>query len=190
MTRAAVLLAPGFEEGEALTIADILRRGGVEADLLGTVPGVVVGGHEISVEPDAAMPDDLTDYDMVVLPGGLPGATNLRDDPRVIAAVRGMAEAGRWVTAICAAPTVLGVAGVLDGHRWTAYPGYDAKIETTGTYVEELVVRDERLITSRGPASAYAFGYALLDALGADSEAVKQRMVYSHAFDETTTGVN
>lgn len=77
-----------------------------------------------------------------------------------------------------------GKAGVLDGHEWTSYPGYEARIDTTGTFSERLVVRDRTVITSRGPASAYAFGYALVDALGGDSEAVKSRMVYRNAFDE------
>lgn len=184
MPRVAVLLAEGFEEGEALTVADILRRAGIEADLLGATAPVVVGGHEIEVEADGVLPDSLDGYDMVFLPGGLPGATNLRDDVRVRTAVRGMYDSGRWVTAMCAAPMVLGAAGILDGHRWTAYPGYDTKIETTGTYVDEIVVTDGTVITSRGPASAYAFGYALVDALGGDSRAVKDRMLYGHAFTE------
>jgi 4-methyl-5(b-hydroxyethyl)-thiazole monophosphate biosynthesis len=188
MSRAAVLLAEGFEEGEALTVADILRRAGMVADLLGTTGETVVGGHDISVVADGVLPDSLLGYDMVILPGGLPGATNLRDDPRVIAAVREMYEHGKWVTAVCAAPMVLGAAGVLDGHEWTAYPGYDEKITTTGTFRDQLVVIDGNVITSRGPASAYAFAYALVDVLGGDSESVKKRMVYRNAFDETRAG--
>ncbi len=184
MPRIAVLLADGFEEGEALTVADILRRAGMEADLVGIAGENVTGGHDIQVVADTLLPDSLLAYDMVVLPGGLPGATNLRDDDRVITAVREMYDEGRWVTSICAAAMVLGKAGVLDGHEWTSYPGYEAKIETTGTFSERLVVRDRTLITSRGPASAYAFGYALIDALGGDSETVKSRMIYRNAFDE------
>ena len=184
MTTVAVLLAEGFEEGESLTIADILRRAGIQADLVSTGDQQVTGGHGITVIADVVMPDSLLGYDMVVCPGGLPGATNLRDDPRVIAAVREMHEHDRWVTAMCAAPIVLGAAGVLDGHEWTAYPGYETRIDTTGTFSEALVVRDGRVITSQGPASAYAFAFALVDALGGDSLTVKNRMVYFNAFDE------
>ena len=184
MPRIALLLAEGFEEGEALTVADILRRAGMEADLVSIAGENVRGGHDIEVVADTLLPDSLLDYDMVVLPGGLPGATNLRDDDRVITAVREMYDHGRWITSICAAAMVLGKVGVLDGHEWTSYPGYEAKIETTGSFSERLVVRDGTVITSRGPASAYAFGYALVDALGGDSAAVKSRMVYRNAFDE------
>lgn len=184
MSKVAVLLAEGFEEGEALTIADILRRAGFQADLVSIAGETVRGGHAIEVVADTLLQASLLDYDMVVLPGGLPGATNLRDDDRVITAVREMYDHGRWVTSICAAAMVLGRAGVLDGHQWTAYPGYDARIDTTGSFSERLVVRDGTVITSRGPASAYAFSYALVEALGGDSEAVKSRMVYRNAFDE------
>ncbi len=185
MTRVAVLLAEGFEEGEALTVADILRRAGIDAPLVGVTGERVAGGHGIEVVADTVLPDSLLDYDMVVLPGGLPGAANLRDDDRVVTAVREMYDQGCWVTSICAAAMVLGKAGVLDGHEWTSYPGYEAKIETTGAFSERLVVRDGNVITSRGPASAYAFGFALVDALGGDSAAVKSRMVYLNAFRET-----
>lgn len=184
MPKVALLLADGFEEGEALTVADILRRAGIEADLVSIGGENVRGGHDIVVVADTLLPPSLLGYDMVVLPGGLPGAANLRDDGRVISAVREMYDHGRWVTSICAAAMVLGSAGVLDGHEWTSYPGYDTKIETTGAFSERLVVRDGTVITSRGPASAYAFGYALVDALGGDSATVKSRMVYANAFDE------
>lgn len=184
MTKVAVLLAEGFEEGEALTIADILRRANIQADLVSTGGAEVTGAHAITVQADVLMPASLLDYDMVALPGGLPGAANLRDDVRVIDAVKEMDAAGKFVAAICAAPIALAKAGVLEGRRFTAYPGYDKSIETTGTYVDQLVVRDGNLLTSRGPATAYAFGYALVDALGGDSLAVKNRMAYFNAFDE------
>lgn len=183
MPTVAVLLATGFEEGEALTIADILRRAHIEADLVSLDGPDVVGGHDIAVLADKTWPGSLLGYDMVVLPGGLPGATNLRDDARVIEQVKAMNEAGRWVCAICAAPLVLAAAGVLDGRRFTGFP--TRTFEATGTFVDEIVVRDGNIITSQGPATAYAFGYALVDALGGDSLAVKNRMAYFNAFDET-----
>src|SRR5665647_1353132 len=114
MPRVAVLLAEGFEEGEALTVADILRRAGMVADLVSIASETVRGGHDIEVVADTLLVDSLLDYDMVVLPGGLPGATNLRDDDRVITAVREMYDHGRWITSICAAAMVLGKVGVLD----------------------------------------------------------------------------
>src|SRR5665647_1469574 len=110
MPRVAVLLAEGFEEGEVLTVADILRRAVMDADLVSIAGQTVRGGHDIEVVADTLLPDSLLDYDRVVLPGGIPGATNLRDD-RVVAGVREMFDHGRWVTSICAAAMVLGKAG-------------------------------------------------------------------------------
>lgn len=184
MKKAAVLLAEGFEEGEALTIADILRRAHFQADLVSTAGDQVTGAHDITVLADRPLPESLLEYDMVVLPGGLPGATNLQADDRVIAAVQEMHARGKFVAAICAGPIVLGRASVLDGHNYTAYPGYDEEINTTGTYREDVVVSDGNLITSRGPATAYVFAFALVDALGGDSLAVKNRMAYFNAFHE------
>ncbi len=185
MKKIAVLLAEGFEEGEALTVADILRRAHFQADLISIAGVEVTGAHDITVTADATLSERASDdYDMVVLPGGLPGATNLRDDERVIAFVQEMDARERFVAAICAAPLALARAGVLEGRDFTAYPGNEAKITTTGRFRNDLVVRDGNLITSRGPASAYAFGYALVDALDGDSTTIKNRMSYFNAFDE------
>ncbi|MGI6254407.1 MAG: DJ-1 family glyoxalase III [Acutalibacter sp.] len=183
--RAVILLAPGFEEGETLTVADILRRAGFVCDLAG-FSKVVEGSHQIQVECDRELRElnvEEPEYDMVILPGGLPGATNLRDSGEVMTLLRTMAEKGRFVAAICAAPIALERAGLLKNRDYTAYVGYDAKIHD-GNYQSAMVVRDGNVITSRGPATAYAFGYALVDALGGDSAPVKARMVYSNAFEE------
>lgn len=141
------------------------------------------GAHDIVVKADKLFDVDVKDYDMVVLPGGLPGATNLRDDDRVIELLKEMNEAGKYVCAMCAAPIVLEKAGLLEGQEYTAYLGYDKKIQTTGTFKEDIVVTSGNIITSRGPATAYAFAYKLVDVLGGDSLAVKNRMVYYNAFD-------
>ena len=183
MSKVAVMLAEGFEEGEALTIVDIIRRANIECHTISTVGEKVCGCHDIVVKADSIISDDVKEYDMVVLPGGLPGATNLRDDDRVIKLLKEMNKAGKFVCAMCAAPIVLGKAGVLEGKNFTAYVGYDEKIETTGSFKEDSVVVDGNLITSRGPATAYAFAYKLVDVLGGDSLTVKNRMVYFNAFN-------
>ncbi|WP_332629671.1 DJ-1 family glyoxalase III [Halalkalibacter flavus] len=183
MSKVAVILAEGFEEGETLTIVDILRRANIECHMIGTGGDMVRGGHDIVVKADAIISDDVKEYDMIVLPGGLPGAKNLRDDDRVIKLLQEMDHAGKFVCAMCAAPIVLEKAGILEGKNFTAYVGYDQKIETTGTFKEDIVVVDGNLVTSRGPATAYAFAYKLVDVLGGDSLAVKNRMVYFNAFD-------
>lgn len=184
MKKTAIFLAPGYEEGETLTVADILRRAGFTCDLVGFTPAVE-GAHQIEIVCDRVLDDVPADgaYDMVILPGGIPGALNLRNSDKLMEILQAEDKAGKFVAAICAAPIALERAGLLHDRKFTAYVGYDQKIKD-GSFCSDIVVRDGNLITSRGPATAYAFAYALVDALGGDSQAVKDRMVYSHAFEE------
>ena len=181
MKKAAVLVAPGFEEGETLTIVDIIRRADLQCDMFG-FDKVVEGGHEISVQCDKILNREVTDYDMVILPGGYDGAVNLKESNEVIAILHEMNKKGKYICAMCAAPIVLEKADLLMNKNYTAYKGYDQKIKQ-GHYLEDKVVIDGNLVTSRGPATAYAFAYKLVDLLGGDSLAVKNRMVYFNAFD-------
>lgn len=181
MKKAAVLVAPGFEEGETLTIVDIIRRANLQCDMFG-FDQVVTGGHEISVQCDKVLSLDVIDYDMVVLPGGYDGAANLRDSELVMEILHQMNKANKYIAAMCAAPIALEKAGLLENKNYTAYLGYDKKIQA-GKYLEDKVVIDGNIVTSRGPATAYAFAYKLVDLLGGDSLAVKHRMVYFNAFD-------
>ncbi len=160
MKKAAVILAPGFEEGEALNVIDILRRAGVDCESVSLSGKQVTGSHKITVLCDRELAADVSGYDMIVLPGGLPGAENLRDSSLLMDVVREMDKAGRFVCAICAAPIALERAGVLEGRTWTAYPGYDQKIKA-GTFSGDEVVVDGNVITSRGPATVFAFAYRL-----------------------------
>ena len=185
MNRVAVLLAPGFEESEALTIADVLRRADIEAELVGVAAQDVTGSHAITVRADRPV-DDLSAvaWDMIVIPGGYTGVAELIKNEDVLSIVREMDASGKLIAAICAGPRVLDAAGVLRNRKYTCYPGQE-KLIASGRYEEALVLRDENLITSIGPACCYAFSYALIDALGGDSMAVKNRMVYFNAFDES-----
>lgn len=180
MKKAAVLVAPGFEEGETLTITDILRRAQTQCDLYGLTKEVT-GGHDITLQCDYVLSQDVEDYDMVILPGGYEGARNLRDHEGVIALLQKMYANHKYICAMCAAPTVLEKAQLLEEKRYTAYRGYGDKIKQ-GEYQEEIVVVDGSIVTSRGPATAYAFAYQLVELLGEDAIAVKQRMLYDHAF--------
>ena len=180
--RGAVLLTEGFEEGEAITIIDILRRAGIACDGLGLNDRVVTGGHGITVKADKLFDSSLLEYDLIVIPGGLPGATNLRDDDRLIEAIKTAEKAGKTIAAICVGPIVLERAGLLKDHQFTAYPGYENKIVAEGYFKDELVIIDRHIITSRGPATAYAFAYALVDYLGYDAKTVQERMLYDAAF--------
>lgn len=156
MNKVLVMLANGFEEVEALTVVDYLRRTGIEVNMVSTEKDLQVeGAHGIKVIGDL-MIDDIREplnYRGVFIPGGLPGATNLRDDPRVTDLVRTLADGGKMIASICAGPIVLNKAGVLDGKKVTSYPGY-ARDLVGAVYKEDLVVRDGNIITSRGPATA------------------------------------
>lgn len=183
MAKVAVIVAPGCEEGETLAIADILRRAEIECDLVGLSTQDVAGAHNIVLRTDVLFDGSLDGYDMVVLPGGYGGSDAMRDDERLIAELSAMNARGTWVCAICAAPLALGRAGLLAGRSFTCYPSVVQKVEDPGTWVDEPYVVDQNIITGQGPALAYAFAYALVDALGVDSEPVKQRMVYYNAFN-------
>ena len=161
-----VLLAEGFEEVEALTPVDLLRRAGVETRLVGVTGKTVCGARGIRVVTDLSMDDiDLAQADMIVLPGGMPGTTNLYADKRVTSAVRAMYDAGKYVAAICAAPSViLGGMGLLKGRRATCYPGMEDGMEGAEA-VPATCVTDEKIITACGVGGALDFACALITAL-------------------------
>ena len=167
MSRVLVPLAEGFEEIEAVTVIDLLRRAGIEVVTAALVPGPVTGSHGIVLHPDTDIDAALEQrFDMMVLPGGMPGAANLGDDDRVIGLLRLFADSDRFIAAICAAPGVLAKAGLLAGKRATSFPGFLTPENAPGsTLVEEPVVEDGKVITSRGPGTAMDFALALVQRL-------------------------
>ena len=185
--RAAVLLADGYEEGESLFVVDILRRTGVACDSVSIEGEMVRGCHDIYVKADRLIsPDIYDDYDMVIIPGGMPGAANLRDCKMVADWVRKFAEEDKYVAAICAGPMVLKEAGIAEGRTLTSYPADKYREMFAGsTYVddsadmEQMVVTDGKLITSRGPATTFPFAFKLAEVLGGNVEAVKQGILYN-----------
>lgn len=165
--RVLVPLAEGFEEIEAVTVIDLLRRAGIEVITAGLAAGPVTGAHAITLQPDTDL-DSVLDqaFDMIVLPGGLPGASHLAADPRLMALLRLQADAGRQLAAICAAPSVLAKAGLLAGKRATSFPGFLTADNAPGTQVlSDAVVRDGNVVTSRGPGTAMDFALALVERL-------------------------
>lgn len=167
MATVLVPLAQGTEELEAVTIIDLLRRAGIEVVTAGLEAGPVRGSRGTVLLPDATLDMALgREYDMLVLPGGQPGATHLEQDPRLIALIKKMAADKRFIAAICAAPKVLARAGVLEGKRTTSYPGALDPAQWPGVQIENrAVITDGKVITSRGPGTAMDFALELIGLL-------------------------
>ena len=189
--KAAVLLADGYEEGESLFLADILRRTGVACDTVSIEEEMVRGGHDMYVKADRLIRDvEYNDYDMVIIPGGMPGAANLAKSEPVLEWVRQFMNENKYVAAICAGPMVLKEAGVSTGRTLTSYPAdkyramfADADYVDDNSKMESMVVTDGNLITSRGPATTFPFAFRLAEVLEGNVEQVKQGMLYNALCD-------
>lgn len=165
MPSALVLLAPGFEEIEAITVIDLLRRADIEVTVAGLVKNTVNGSHNITVLPDSYYLDENPDrYDVLILPGGQPGTDNLKNNPTILDWVRRRFTGRKKTAAICAAPVVLHAAGITGGLKITSYPAEKEKLSGTH-YLEDTVVKDGPIITSRGVGTALDFALALIEEL-------------------------
>lgn len=182
MKKVAVLLAEGFEEIEALTVVDVLRRAKITCDMVSIKNQTVCGAHNIEVKADKIIDENIEKYDMVVLPGGLPGADNLANDESVLEVLRNFSnDKTKYIAAICASPAiVLSKAGIEAGKFVTSYPDseYEKMLEKAN-YVDELVVVDNNLITSRGPATTMLFAYKIVDILDGNSKELKEGMLWN-----------
>jgi protein deglycase len=159
---ALVILAEGFEEVEAIAPVDVLRRAGIRVTLVGVNSLTVKGSRNIGVQVDALLKDIKDLPDAVILPGGLPGATNLAKSREVSKLVKQMNVAGKLVAAICAAPAVvLAPLGILDDKKATCYPGCESDFSDKIAYSKERVVTDGNIITSQGPGTALEFALAI-----------------------------
>ena len=177
-----LFFATGTEEVEALGTADIIRRAGLDLQIVSiTGERTVTGAHGIRVETDALIEDvEFFDAELLVLPGGMPGATNLVSHPILIERLRDHVNAGRPVAAICAAPLVLGRLGMLEGKRATCYPGFEGELRGA-TCTGALVEQDGLFITGKGPAAVFEFGYAIVERMKdkATADALRQGMLWS-----------
>ncbi len=183
MAKTVIFLADGFEEIEALTVVDLLRRAGIDittASIMGRKN--VTGSHNITVESDALFDEiDFDSADMLILPGGMPGTTNLDNCAALKEQIARFNEAGKMLAAICAAPTVYGKMGLLNGKKATCFPGREpdllgADVQTTET------VKDGNFITSRGMGTAIPFGLAIIEHFqGAEAASeMAKKIVYRH----------
>ena len=182
MPKVAVILANGFEEIEALTVVDVLRRANITCHMVG-FEDTVTGSHAIQVQADRVFDGNLSEYDMIVLPGGMPGSAHLRDNEQLITELQKFEKIGKKVAAICAAPIALNQAGLLEGRNFTCYDGVQEQI-ADGHYSKETVVVAGNVITSRGPATALAFAYHLVETLGGDAESLRNGMLYTDLFEK------
>lgn len=188
MKKVLVLLAKGFEEIEAVTVIDILRRAHVKVHICSIDKEFVEGSHGITIKSDVRLEyidinKDL--YDLIYLPGGMPGAANLRDDIRVIELLKKYSGDNVLLSAICAAPIVLNEAGLLKDKEATSFPGFREVIDCR-KYLEELTVSSGNIITSRGPATAMELGFTLLEKLGLEAEAhdLREDMLYNFLLEK------
>lgn len=162
-----VFLADGFEEVEAITVVDYLRRmEEIQVDMVAVGDELSVrGAHDIVIRADKLIEDiQEKDYQALVIPGGMPGAKNLRENKDVVKMVKSLYDSNKLLAAICAGPIVLEEAGILDGKSVTSYPGFEAELKNCD-YQEDSVVQDGKIITARGPYLAVDFSLALVENL-------------------------
>ncbi len=167
MSKVLVPLAPGFEEIEAITVIDILRRAGVEVTVAGTQPGPIEASRKTKHLADGTLDDvRAEDFDMIVLPGGQPGATNLRNDPRIRKFIETLQARNRPIAAICAAPAVLAAYGVLKDRTATSHPSVRAEVASAAKKIsDERVVVDGPVVTSQAAGTAMEFAFKLVEIL-------------------------
>ncbi len=170
MKKAYIFLANGHEEVEALMVVDLLRRAGLDISTVSiTDSKMVTSSHNVTYEADLLFSEvEGNLVDLVVLPGGIPGTPNLLAFEPLMNMVKAHNEAGKYVAAICAAPSILAELGILDGKKGTSYPGFGTKIEN---FVDAPVVVDGNVITSRGLGAAIDFGLALIELLVSEQKA-------------------
>lgn len=166
MKKVALFLANGFEEIEAIGTIDILRRAKIDVVTVSiTDNNVVTGAHNIPITADTTFKvSDFTDFEMLILPGGMPGAKNLNEHEDLKKLITDFNSKGKLIAAICAAPMVLGGLGLLDGKRATSYPGFEPELVGAITTGESVVV-DGNIITGKGPGLVFDFALRLVEQL-------------------------
>ena len=178
-----LLLGTGFEETEAIAPLDLMRRAGIEVLTVGINGKTVYGGHNIGIEADITLDEmDLTNLEMIVLPGGLGGVASCRASEKAMDALRFAWENGKFVAAICAGPTVLADLDITDGKNATCYPGCESGMGSANMIANAAAVTDGKLITGTSAGSAIPFGLALIAALKDQetAEAIAKQIVIRH----------
>lgn len=175
-----ILLANGFEEIEALAVADILRRAEIETKLVSVNEEMAVcGAHNIKVSADITIDEINDNYDMVVLPGGYPGYENLKSSAKVKNTVMNAFENNRYIAAICASPSVIGEWGILNGKKAVCYPSFEDKLIGANVLYDDVAC-DGKVITSRGAGTAHTFAFKIVEILKdrETADKIKASMIY------------
>ena len=180
--KVALFIENGSEELEFIAPLDIMRRANLEVDLISANnQDFITSSHNVKIIADKKINEvnNILDYDAIVIPGGMPGSTLLRDNKKIIEFYQKMYNSGKLVAAICAAPIVLSAAGITDDKEVTSYPGFDKEINYKNYNSDKAVVIDKNVITAQGPAVAILFGYEIVNYLLQDNTAedVKQAML-------------
>ena len=180
--KVALFIENGSEELEFIAPLDIMRRANLEVDLISANnEDFITSSHNVKILADKKIDEvnNILDYDAIVIPGGMPGSTLLRDNKKIIEFYQKMYNSGKLVAAICAAPIVLSAAGITDDKEVTSYPGFDKEINYKNYNSEKAVVIDKNVITAQGPAVAILFGYEIVNYLLQDNTAedVKKAML-------------
>jgi 4-methyl-5(b-hydroxyethyl)-thiazole monophosphate biosynthesis len=180
MQKILILLAEGFEEIEAVTIIDVLRRAELHVTVAGVDAAEITGAHGIKIAADILL-DQYRDLpDAVILPGGMPGSENLKRSSKVLEIIKRVHAQKKLVAAICAAPAVaLGPAGILDGKKATCFPGFEKQLPPSVQFSEDRVILDGNVLTSRGPGTAFEFSLKIVEQLSGKkiSDELKERML-------------
>ena len=180
--KVALFIENGSEELELIAPLDVMRRANLEVDLISANnEDFITSSHNVKIIADKKINEvnNILDYDAIVIPGGMPGSTLLRDNKKIIEFYQTMYNSGKLVAAICAAPIVLSAAGITDDKEVTSYPGFDKEINYKNYNSDKAVVIDKNVITAQGPAVAILFGYEIVNYLLQDNTAedVKKAML-------------
>ena len=180
--KVALFIENGSEELEFIAPLDIMRRANLEVDVISANnEDFITSAHNVKIMADKKIEEinNILDYDAIVIPGGMPGSTLLRDNKKIIEFYQTMYNSGKLVAAICAAPIVLSAAGITDDKEVTSYPGFDKEINCKSYNSEKAVVVDKNVITAQGPAVAILFGYEIVNYLLQDNTAddIKKTML-------------
>lgn len=177
MKKIAILMAEGFEESETFIIVEVLRQCGLTCHTFYFENELVRGMQNIYIKGDKPISDEVKDYDCIVLPGGRPGGQNLRDNPKVIEMVQYFDQKNKLVSAMCSGTIVLSDSKVITGKHVTGYTGYEDKL-IGGIFKHEVVVEDQNVITSQGPATPYPFAFKIAKSLCVNTELVREKHYY------------